>query len=86
MLIYGHAKNLKDLESEVGTGYYINDQLSEQMEENKRQLKTKYKINQGLVAAQRQNLEWKRGQLQIDGVEYRKKNKRTNYQRNSGNE
>ena len=68
--IYKHAKNLKDLKNEDGDGYYINNQLPEEREERNRLQKTKVKINKSLINAQRQSLEWKKGQLKVDGKFY----------------
>ena len=70
-LIYKHAKNLKDLKSKINDeGYYINDQLPDVQEEKKRLQKAKVKINRNLIPVQQQNLDWKKGQLLVDGEVY----------------
>ena len=65
--IYKHAKNLKD------TKYYVNDQLPDKQTEEHRKKKQKVQINKTLVDAQQQNIEWKKGELVVDGNVYRNK-------------
>ena len=72
-IIYKHSKNLKDITNGDGEKYYINDQLPELQEEAKRKKKLKVKINKTLIDAQQQNIEWKRGELLVDGAPYKEK-------------
>ena len=72
--IFQHVKNLKDLESEVGAGYFVNEQLPPVKEERKRLEKDKIKINKTLISAQQQDLKWDKGKLQVDGEPFSPKN------------
>ena len=66
-IIYKSAKNLKDTE------FYVSDQLPSKQAEEQRQAKNKVKINKALIDAQQQDLEWKKGQLFVDGNQYKPK-------------
>ena len=71
--VYKHAKNLKDVKNPEGKGYYISDQLPPIQEEEQRLRKFKIQNNQKLIPAQQQSLQWKKGQLLVDGNTYNPK-------------
>ena len=64
--VYKHTKNLKGVKNENNVEYYVNDQLPSEIMETKRKIKQKIKINKGLIDAQQQSVEIKRGELHID--------------------
>ena len=66
-VVYKHIKNIKE------TQMYVNDHLPEEAAEEQRRKKLKVKYNKGLIDAQQQDIEWKRGNLVVDGREYKPK-------------
>ena len=72
-LIYKYTKNLKNITNSDGEGYYVNDQLPDVLEEQKRKRKQKVKINKTLIDAQQQTLQWKKGELLVEGEIYKQK-------------
>ena len=71
LTIFKHKKHLKDVQNEDGAKFYVNDQLPEEQAEDKRKKSQKVKFNKNLIDAQQQDIEWKRGDLMIDGNIYR---------------
>ena len=72
-VIHKHVKNLKGIKNSDGKEYFVNDHLPPEQAELSRHKKNKVKINKTLIDAQQQAIEWKRGELIIDGREYKPK-------------
>ena len=71
--IMKHAKNLKGKKNKDNESYFVNDNLPEELSEVQRKLQMKVKFNNSLIDAQKQSLQWKRGELIIDGHKYEPK-------------
>ena len=72
-IIYKHVKNLKELKNEDGNNYYVNDQLPDKQSEDQRTKRHKIKYNKTLIDCQQQSIEWRRGELMVDGNQYKTK-------------
>ena len=72
-IVYKHSKNLKGVTNDKGENYYINDQLPDIQTELQRKHKDRIKVNKSLISAQQQSMEWKRGELHVDGIEFKSK-------------
>ena len=72
-VIYKNAKHLKGMQNEKGGYYFINDQVSEKQGEVQRKHRQKVKLKKQLIDAQQQELEFKKGELYIDGAPYKPK-------------
>ena len=72
-VIYKHTSNIKGVKNDKNQGYFIEDQLPEVLAEQKRKLKQKVKYNKTLIDSQQQEINWKKGNLIVDGTEYKPK-------------
>ena len=69
-VIYKNAKLLKDQKNKDNDSYYINDQLPEEMAEKRMRAKQIVRYNSTLVDAQKQDTEWRKGELYVNGKKY----------------
>ena len=60
-IVYRHTKNLKGIWNVEGEYYFMNDYLPEKLSEEQHKKKEKIKINNLLIDAHQQTLEWKKG-------------------------
>ena len=73
-IIYKSSKVLKDIKDENGRQkYYLNDQLPDELAEEQRRGRQIIKFNKSLIDSQQQSIEWKKGQLFVDGNKYNPK-------------
>ena len=72
-LIYKATKNLKGQTNEDGDPYFVEDQVPEEISEQKKRRKQIVKYNRTLIEAHQQEIEWKKGQLYVDGEIYEPK-------------
>ena len=70
-VIFKHVKNLKGKEQYKEV--YINDHLPEELAEEQRRKKQIIRYNKTLLDSQQQDIEWNKGELVIDGKQYRPK-------------